>query len=400
LNLTHAGACPYRTAADWQSFLAKTAARPEWETTCDDDGCKGLAFQSIKTGVDGVFSTCAGLLADNPKVTACVDRMRRFTSAWLSQHDLDSYGFTTDNATYFAASGNDAPAGMMDPPAALLSAMPRLDDVIAAAESYGFRYVVQHSCLDNDRLYVLREDPLGRFDQWTLMNIVSGGNGPMAVHGRVSFVAVQKTDAQGIALPAVRVRFRDLLVQASSGGSYTATSDQGDNAKCYSCHPSGARALLAVRTPTLQARPVLGEVGYGSDGGPDFSFTRLTQLNDRLASYGLADWGGTVDVAAFGPALGQSEGCTLCHDGVARGPLTVATSRKQIAKKMVEELAMPPGGAGTSLVEREEMGDPPLEPEEEAALMVARAHGSSVLASVIGDRSAALERYLLATRCD
>ena len=401
VDLTHAGACPFRTAADWQAFLEKTAERPDWETTCDDDGCNESTYQSIKTNVDGVFSSCAGLLDDNPPLSACVDRMRRFTTAWLSQHDLDSYGFSTNNATYFAAAtSNDAPDGMVDPPPALLGAMPRLDDVIAASESRGFPYVVQASCLGNERLYVLSKDPLGRFDQWTLMNIVSGTNGPPLVHGRVSLLAIQKETREGMALPALRVHFRDLLVQPSPSGSYTATSDSGDNAKCYSCHPSGARTLIGVRTPSLAARPVLGELGYGSNGGPDFPFTRLTQLNDRIKSYGLADWQGTIDVAAFGPALGTSEGCTACHDGVTRGPLTVATSRKQLAARTVTELAMPPAMGPTSLVERETMNDPALDPNEVTALAAARAHGSTLVMGLEAERQPALEAYLLETRCN
>src|SRR5262249_18337999 len=159
---------------------------------------------------------------------------------------------------------------------------------------------------------------------------------------------------------AVRVHFRDLLVEPAPEGGYSATSDALDNAKCYSCHPSGVRHLIATRTPALAARPVLGEPGYPGDGPADFAFQRLTAMNARLASYGLHDYAGQIAVADPGPALGAEEGCTACHDGKTRGVLTVATSRKQLAHKVVAELAMPPTPGLPELVEREAMKDPPL----------------------------------------
>jgi hypothetical protein len=400
-DLTRAGDCPHRTAAEWQSFLDGAARSDAWEKTCDDDGCDAAAYDAVEAGVASVFARCADLLADNPPLDACADRLRRFTTSWLSQHDLSSYGFTTDNATYFAAQvAPDVPSGMMSPPTALLSAMPDLEQVIDAARARGWPYVVQASCLGNVRLYVVSPDPAGRFDQWTLMNLRADTSAPVLVHSRVSFLAVQETDAGGVSLPAVRVHFRDLLVQSAPGGAYTATSDAADNAKCYACHPSGPRQLLAMRTPALAARPVLGEPGFPGDGPADFPFQRLTAMNARIAAYGLNDYGGQIEVADHGPALGGEEGCTACHDGARRGVLTVSTSRKQLAHKVQAELAMPPTPDLPRLLERQTMNDPPLTTAEATTLADAEAAHASLLADLLSTRAPALERWLLEARCE
>jgi len=399
-DLTHAGACPFRTAGAWQAFLQDAAASPAWAKTCDDDGCDAATYDAVEADVASVFTQCAGLLLDNPPLAACTDRLRRFTSSWLQQHDLTSYGFTDDDAAYFAAQvAPGVPQGMMVPPPALLSAIPDLDAVILAARNRGFPYVVQASCLGDQRLFVVTPDPAGRFDQWTLMNLVPGTS-PAQVYGRVSFLAVQKTDAAGAPLPAVRVHFRDLLVQSSGGGAYGVTSDPQDNAKCYSCHVSGARHLIATRTPSLAAKPILGEPGYPGDGPADFAFQRLTAMNDRLASYALADWNGTIVPADHGPALGTTQGCTACHDGVVRGVLTVSTSRKQLARKVVTELAMPPAAGLTELVERQAMADPPLTPADTAALAAALATHATLLADLEAASAPALEGWLRETPCE
>jgi hypothetical protein len=173
-----------------------------------------------------------------------------------------------------------------------------------------------------------------------------------------------------------------------------------DNAKCYSCHPSGVRHLVAGRTPSLAAKPVLGEPGYPGDGPADFAYQRLTAMNDRLASYGLPDWNGTIVPADHGPALGVEEGCTACHDGAVRGVLTVSTSQKQLALKVVGELAMPPTAGLTKLVERQAMNDPPLTPADSATLAGAEAAHASALASLEAARAEALQRWLLERRCE
>jgi hypothetical protein len=160
------------------------------------------------------------------------------------------------------------------------------------------------------------------------------------------------------------------------------------------------RHLLAVRTPSLAAKPVLGEPGYPGDGPTDFAFQRLGAMNDRLASYGLADWNGTIVPADHGPALGVEQGCTACHDGTIRGALTVSTAQKQLAHKVVAELAMPPAAGLTQLVERQVMNDPPLTAAEAADLAGAQTAHASMLADLEATRAPALERWLLETPCE
>jgi hypothetical protein len=371
-DLTHLGACPLRTPGEWQAFVARTAQGPQWVETCDDGVCT-QPYQAVEETVASVFQQCAGFLAYNPSIDACANNLRRFTSSWMQQHDRDTYGFTKRNDAYFAAqSGPDMPEGMMVPPATLLAPMPNLASVEDAARSNGWPWVVQDSCLGNVRIYFLRADPLGRFDQWILMNL-RAGTMPVEVAGRVSFLAVQKTDAAGTLLPAVRVHFRDYLVKPSPGGGYSLTSDALDNAKCYSCHPSGVRRLIGERTPDLDAKPVMGEP---MNVPMDFAFQRLTALNARLASYGLNDWNGDIVVEDHGPALGAAQGCTACHDGHIRGVLTVSTSQRQLKHKVVTELSMPP--------------TPGLTEQEHAAL----------LADLEAASQPELEAWLQQTRCD
>ena len=95
--------------------------------------------------------------------------------------------------------------------------------------------------------------------------------------------------------------------------------------KCYACHGSGMRQLNPARGSVAASAPVKGEEGYGhGNGDASFGSIRLASLNQRLASYGLPDWNGTLDPADHGPALGRPLGCTRCHDGASRGVLTVS----------------------------------------------------------------------------
>src|SRR4051812_30530077 len=91
-DLTRADMCPYRTAAEWQSFLERAAEGEQWVKTCDDEGCDAAALHAVEANVASVFQQCAALLSDNPPLAACTDHLRRFTSSWLEQHDKLSYG--------------------------------------------------------------------------------------------------------------------------------------------------------------------------------------------------------------------------------------------------------------------------------------------------------------------
>ena len=198
----------------------------------------------------------------------------------------------------------------------------------------------------------------------------------------------------------MRVHFRDYTIAHAEGG-YQLQLDEGRNGKCYSCHVSGVRQLIARRTPILEARPVKGEPGYaaGSRAPADFAYGRLLELNDRLRSYGLPDWNGRVVPAHHGPALGAAQGCTACHDGQTRGILNLSTSLAQIAQKAHNELAMPPTPGLQRLLERGEMKDPPLQPAEKRTLDEAERTHARLLRELDASRLPELQRWLLEAPC-
>lgn len=323
-----AGACPYRTPEEWQAFLDRWASDERWAPTCEEGECDAAFYQEVDEGVRRVFDACADLVARSPGIDACTANLRRFAPRWMKQHSPDSYGFEIDNHAYFAAQeGPGEPEGMMTPRPEMVAAVPDAEKVVAVLRDYGWRYVQQTSCLGGSRIFVVVPDPAGRFDQWTLLNVLDASPSVVDVTRTMSFVAVQKRDASGAPLPRVRLHFRDYMLAAAPEGGYRVTLDDHGLTKCYACHPSGARQIIPRRTSMLSALPVRGEPGYPEGPAPEgFALARLGELNHRLASYGMPDWNGLVDVESLGPRLGQDLGCTGCHNGATRGPITLMTS--------------------------------------------------------------------------
>ncbi len=394
------GACPYHTPAEWQAFVDRWAADPRWVQTCEDGYCDAGLREQVGAEVRRVFDQCQDLLAQRPALAACTANLRRFTPRWMEQHSPDSYGFTLANRAYFAAQeAPGEPPGMMLVPPELVLAIPDVARVTAACREHGWRWLVQTSCLGVVRLFVALPDPEGPFDRWMLLNLSAGDGGALAVDvdRTMSFLAVQKRDAAGAALPRVRLHFRDYTLTAAAPGGYRLTLDEATPTKCYACHPSGVRQLLPRRTASLDAAPVRGEPDAPS---PGFGERRLRELNALLGSYGLPDWNGLVAVDDLGPPLGKDTGCTACHDGRTRGRLTAATSEAQLDEKVDHELAMPPEPALPLLLERSEMGDPPLDAPEEARLAEARRAHRALDAQVQGARAPALREWLGAVRCE
>ncbi|HEX6767461.1 MAG TPA: hypothetical protein VF103_18310, partial [Polyangiaceae bacterium] len=192
-------------------------------------------------------------------------------------------------------------------------------------------------------------------------------------------------------------------------GATTLELPEGFGSKCYACHTSGLREFLPTRETVAESAPVLGEEGYDeSDVPPDFGLERLARLNEMVGSYGLPDWAGSIDPADHGPALGDSLGCTDCHDGADRGVLTVTTGEGVLFQKMVGELSMRstrdghdvPDRRAMTLLEREKTGDPPLSADEAAALERSRAEHLADYDALVAERFPAFRDWALAFGCE
>ncbi len=379
-------ACRLKTPAAWQAFLEASTDDASWVATCSDlqncDDLVGPFREHVTAQIRPVFDECAVDLAENPRIERCTARFRRYLPAWLAQHRDDSYGFRQDNHAYLAAhTAPDVPAGMMDPPRALLDALPERAALEMIADEHGWPHATNVSCLGGTRTFVMTSDPDGRFDQWMLVGLdatLTQVDNPTIL----SFIGVQKKDANGKALRQVRLHFRDYLASAAEGGAYTLSLPENFGGKCYACHTSGMRELIA---------------------GPDAG-----SLNERLRAYGLPDWSGTIEPADHGPRLGASLGCTECHNDEDRGSLTVTTSEGMLWQKVVGQLAMrsPHGGAkvpderAMALLARETNGDPPLTPDEAAELEDARAEHGSVYDLLVAERFPAWRDWALEARCE
>ena len=393
-----ADACPYQTPQEWQQFLERQAADPRWVDTCENGPCDAARYQLVRDTVQSVFERCDAFLSRHENIARCAENLRAFTPAWLQQHSPDSYGFTLANDAYLAAQeGADKPEGMMRPPPALVAALPRRDRVEKAARENGWKYLTHDSALGGVRTFVLIPDPAGRFDQWLLLNFTGKTQPEIEPYTPMSFLAVQKQDRAGHALPRVRLHFRDYTLRRSAEG-YRLSLREINNGKCYSCHVSGTRQLIPRRTPTLEAKPVKGDPD-GATSTRDFAYGRLVEFNARLRAYGMPDWDGLIVPGHHGPPLGAAQGCTSCHDGKTRGAITASTSVSQLERKLSLELSMPPEGDLRGLVERNEMHDPKLSQTEARTLDDAFAEHEQLERQFMAARPLELKRWLLASSC-
>ena len=363
--------CPLKTPEEWQEFLERQSNTPEWVKTCEDSTCNAEFVAYVQNNIKNVFDACTSFFAAHPGIDRCTSNMRRFTVAWLEQHSPDSYGFTVDNRTYLANEESpDKPEGMMKVPDYIVRALPDRGEVEEAARTHGLKYLTHDSALGGTRTFIFYSDPDGKFDRWMLLNLKDGDKA-IKDHTPLSVLAVQKKDAVGNPLPQVRLHFRDYDV-ARAGSRYKLELSYTANGKCYSCHPNGVRQLIARHTPVLVGKPVFGEPDYQpsaeAPSPPDFAYRRLMEFNRRLRGYGRPDWAGMVVPADHGPALGKSQGCMDCHDGHSRAELNISTSVVQIEQKSYYELGMPYDTDLPRLLERKQMKNPALTPEEEHLL--------------------------------
>ena len=394
--------CPYQTPQDWQNFLEVSANQKQWVKTCEDSTCDSKYYQHVKEKIVNTFDQCGAFIAQHESINQCTKNLRKFTPTWMRQHDVDSYGFSVDNHTYLMdQEAPDKPPGMMKVPDAIVAALPDRNKVERVARENGWMYLTHDSALGGLRTFVVITDPAGRFDQWMLLNLHTG-NASLKEGTPMSVLSVQKKDSSGRTLSQVRLHFRDYTVNHTPKG-YSLSLYDTNNGKCYSCHASGMRQLIARRTPTMDAQPSQGE--HGIDGrdlasnAPDFGFQRLMELNRRIRSYGTVDWNGRVIPENHGPALGKAQGCLDCHDGKTRGILTVSTSTVQLKQKIFHELGMPPDSHLTRLLERSEMKNPELAAGENLALANAFNVHDEATKKFEDSKFPALKGWLLETPC-
>jgi hypothetical protein len=384
-------ACPLRTRTAWQSFVERAASDANWLKTCSDlNNCQALVgdfAEHVQSTLLGTLELCQQDLQDNPELAACTARLRSFAPAWLRQHDSQSYGFEQANAQYFAAQvAPDAPPGMMDLPSALLAALPLRADLEQAAERDGWPHLTHDSCLGGVRTFINVVDADDRFEQWLLLG-VEPNQGALAEGAILSFLALQKRRADGSPLDRPRVHFRDYVL-AQTSGVWRAELPEHNDGKCYACHGSGVRQLLPFPSPRTS------------------SADQLNGLNQRLAVYGLPDWHGSIASQDYGPALGAELGCTHCHDGTTRGPLTVFTSEGMLYQKVVEQLSMRsfdgtnavPDQPAMQLLQRQNTAE--LSPSEAQALAQARAQHQADYEALVASRQPSLQAWLSSTSCN
>lgn len=401
--------CPLKTPAEWQHFIESRAEDESWVRTCSldarcDEGVDALLAR-VNDDLLATFDRCAADLANNPAIARCTTRLRRFVPSWMRQHAKGSYGFVQDNTAYLSSqAGPETPPGMMVPPAALIAALPERASIEQAVRVGGWPYLIHDGCLGGIRLFITVRDPQDRFDQWMVIGLDPSAS---RVQDRsiLSFVGVQKRDAGGELLK-VRLHFRDYIA-FDSGGSYNLLLPEAHSGKCFGCHASGMRLLIPTHESLVESAPVFGEAAYGSSVPPDFGFQRLSEMNQKLLSYGVPDWNGTIDPADHGPALGESLGCTHCHNGITRGILTVSTDEDTLKRKMVNELSMRsfapgkdvPDRVAIALLDREKTGNPPLSRDEQAALDRARAEHSADYQAFLALRFPTWKAWVLAESC-
>jgi hypothetical protein len=257
------------------------------------------------------------------------------------------------------------------------------------------------------RTFVVRDDPDERFEQWMLVGLENETVVPES--SILSLIAIQLKDANGRILDELRLHFRDYLLSRVDD-SWTAVLPESHDAKCYACHPTGLRELRHRRGNVLASAPVRGEPGYsGSEttADPEFSFDRLSALNERIRAHGVAQWLPDMNPDDLGPPLGRSLGCTECHDGVTRGILSVLTDETQLEQKVVTELAMGafspgkvfPDEHSMALVDREERADPPLSDDERAELELTRAERRRTFEELEAERFPAWRAWALEVPC-
>jgi|GEM_PF-3969545 len=140
----------------------------------------------------------------------------------------------------------------------------------------------------------------------------------------------------------------------------------GNMDSCITCHPNGMREITpAPGSYTAKDAPV------------------IEAMNASMQAYKRLNWQG-LDVDAYGPALGQTDGCVRCHNGytgdpaISRGALTVMTAASNFRHKLVDDMSMTP----TTLSSRDDAlqylkNIPLMIPEDARQKMMMAVYGGS-----------------------
>jgi hypothetical protein len=393
-----ANTCTLKTGPDWSRFLRSAANEKRWIVTCEDGNCDEAFMLHVRSQIKNVLDKCPDATIPDQKIRSCISRLRRFVPAWMHQHDNNSYGFYLDSKEYLKYQESvGKPPGMMTPPQEIVNALPNLPDVVKASVDHGWKYLLHDSAINNSRLFIYFIDPSGRFDRWLILNLDEYQEIDLAQP--LSIMAVEKKSADGQILEKSKLYFRDYLINKNKEKFELAVKDH-DNGKCYSCHPSGARQLINHHTQILSAAPVRGEADFGNPPSEAFGWKRLQEFNKALKGYGLPDWDGLIVPDDFGPALGNDQECTDCHDGEDRGVINIATSHSQLTEKIVTELAMNPDRRIYRLLEASGLGSQKMSPSQRRQLSQAFAEHQKDLKDLSGSAFTALRDWLLTDACE
>lgn len=318
-------ACP-QTAAAWTTFrdsAALTIVRQSAHRASDDPTPVNDAIREI----DSVFAKCVDaarpILGVNPELAASLANLKTFSSARKNE-GLDHWlmGFNVPDAKYFAdtSSFTAIPQDLQNPK--LLSALSdpkRIPEALKMLEALNatyspehrivfFQYVSQHlTTPDQSQVYgriliYVPADAAG-IERWVQFGVPEAGKGRTQ---NVSVVAV-KTNANG----QTDVYFKDHFRMYDRAEIYIKSRFEvnGSGDSCVACHKSGVLPIF----------PKPGSLAAADQPKLDF-------VNSVFKNYGPPSFGGYLDSAALGPALGETDAETRAK----RTPEFIATCAKDL----------------------------------------------------------------------
>jgi hypothetical protein len=304
----------------------------EWKTLhrlVGQDGKVYAAWQNLEQKAEDSRSDCADLLKA-PQLTGCLDNLSNFVSNQrMTRAPGHSMQFRLSNDEYLARQ----PKEMISFPPELANGLP--SDWKSLCQTKGWDCVpfVSKSLpnppfLSFKRLLIRAPGEL--FDRWMLFTLPPKGT----VEHLIDFMGVEHSqkDAAGNVVELARAKLHFVEYWRDLFGKNPVY--RTGIASCYKCHPSGMRDIVPA---------------YGSTDAAGMATAK--KLNLWMKQHRPFDWGdGSIIPEYYGPAMGEKQTCTDCHNGSYRGTLNAAhlgeRSRHQIYFKMVQDLTMPPGKGG------------------------------------------------------